>query len=137
MSNRLGRPRTDKRPERYDEAVKAVMDNTMSRKDAAKAYGINYVWFCRLFNRDYPDYRPKTDWQKKATREIGKANRRTVSWLEANIGDKELCDFIRSKGKCGDCPRNCMQHRRSKGLARVISEARVPLKDQSDTSEES
>lgn len=123
----LGRPKTGERPGGYDEAVRAVLNDEMSRKDAARTYGLNYVWFCRLFNRDYPDYRPKTDWQKKATREIGKANRRTVSWLEANIGDRELCAIIRDRGLCPSCPRNCVSRRRVAGLARQISEMRVPI----------
>ena len=87
----LGRPMTKERPDGYDQAVKAVLDNEMSRKDAARTYGINYAWFCRLFSRDYPDFKPKTDWQKKVTKEIGKANRKTESWLEAYIGDEQLC----------------------------------------------
>ena len=123
----LGRPMTKERPDGYDQAVKAVLDNEMSRKDAARTYGINYAWFCQLFNRDYPDFKPKTDWQKKITKEIGKANRKTESWLEAYIGDEQLCAIIKEKGLCPSCPRNCVKKHRTKGLARQISEMRVPI----------
>ena len=123
----LGRPMTKERPDGYDQAVRAVLNNEMSRKDAARTYGINYAWFCRLFGRDYPDFKPKTDWQKKITKEIGKANRKTESWLEAYIGDEELCAIIKEKGLCSSCPRNCVKKHRTKGLARQISEMRVPI----------
>ena len=123
----LGRPMTKERPDGYDQAVRAVLNNEMSRKDAARTYGINYAWFCRLFGRDSPDFKPKTDWQKKITKEIGKANRKTESWLEAYIGDEELCAIIKEKGLCSSCPRNCVKKHRTKGLARQISEMRVPI----------
>ena len=134
---KLGRKRSETRPEGYDSAVAKVLSNEMSFKEAAKDCGCTYAWFCKLFKRDYPDFKPKTDWQKKITREIGKANKKYTSWLAANIEDADLCEFIRSKGKCSECPRNCVSHRRTKGLGNVISETRVLLKDSEKPSEES
>ena len=134
--SKLGRPRIDTRPEGYEEAVQAVLNNEMSMKDAAKKAGITYTWFHRLFRRDYPDFKPKTDWQKKVTKEIGLANRKTESWLEAYIGDEDLCTFIRTSVGCDACPRNCVRKHRTKGLARQISETRVPLKSPSELLEE-
>ena len=132
--SKLGRPKISSRPEGYDSAVAKVLSNEMSFKEAAKDCGCTYAWFCKLFKRDYPDFKPKTDWQKKVTKEIGRANRKSVSWLEANIEDRDLCEFIRTKGKCSECPRKCVTNRMTKGLTKLITETRVPLKDPSETS---
>ena len=133
--SKLGRLKIESRPQGYDSAVAKVLSNEMSPKDAAKDFGCSYAWFCKLFKRDYPDFKPKTDWQKKATKEIGKANKKYTTWLEENIGDRDLCDFIRSKGKCSECPRKCAKNRMSKGLAKLISETRIPLKGMEEEKE--
>jgi len=125
MRAKLGRPRIKERPEGYESACAKVLANEVSMKTAAEECGCSYVWFSRLFKRDYPDFKPKTDWQKLSAHEVGKANQKYASWLASYIDDKDLCEFIRSKGKCDVCPKHCTKNRKVKGLGDAITETRV------------
>ena len=124
----LGRPKTGYRPAEYPSVVERIRNGEINQGQAAEILGVTRQTIHRYLSEDYPDeFRGK--YRTMMGKRTGKANQKYISWLEGNIKDKDLCEFIRMKGKCPECPRKCVTNRMSKGLGKLISETRVPLKD--------
>lgn len=122
----LGRPKAYYRPPGYASVVERIRNGELNQGQAADILGVSRQTIHRYLSEDYPD-EFKGKYRSIMGRKTGKANQKYVSWLEANINDKDLCQFIREKGKCSECPRRCASHHMSKGLAKLIAEEKVLL----------
>lgn len=132
--SKLGRPKLNARPENYLSVVERIRKGELNQGQAADILGVTRQTLHGYLATDYPEeFRGK--YRAIVSKRVGKSNQRYTSWLEANINDKDLCQFIREKGKCSECPRRCVSNRMTKGLGKLISETRVTLKGVENTLE--